>query len=246
MKNILIIGATSAITMACARRWASEGCKFFLVARNREKLEQLSSDLSARGASAVMTYVADLADISQHADMLDSGVGFFGQIDIALIGHGTLSDQKACEKSVELTLQEVVNNGTSVILLLTLLSNIMEKQRCGVLAVISSVAGDRGRKSNYVYGSAKGFVGVFVQGLQHRLARTGVQVTLIKPGPTDTPMTSHLKADGARLATVDEVSKSINDGIRRGKHTIYAPGRWLLIMLIIKSIPSFIFNKLDI
>jgi len=246
MKKILIIGATSAITLACARLWAKQGCEFFLVARNDEKLAQVASDLLSRGANSVTTHIMDSTDFTKFPLMLNQCLRAFHQIDIALIGHGTLSDQVACEQSVDLTYQEILCNGTSVVALMTLLANQFSIQKCGCLAVISSVAGDRGRKSNYVYGSAKGLVGIFTQGLQHRFAKTRVKIVLIKPGPTDTPMTSQLKSKGMKLAGVDTVAQVIVEGVNKGKPVIYAPGKWAFIMLIIRFIPNFIFNKLDI
>ena len=114
------------------------------------------------------------------------------------------------------------------------------------IAIIGSVAGDRGRKSNYVYGAAKGLVTCYVQGLQHRLADTGVRIVLIKPGPTDTPMTANLKGKGAKLAPVEGVAKQIVDGVETGKPIIYAPGKWWLIMMIIRHLPLFVFNKMNI
>ena len=115
----------------------------------------------------------------------------------------------------------------------------------GIVAV-GSVAGDRGRKSNYVYGSAKGLVARYAQGLQHRLAGTGVKVVLIKPGPTNTPMTAHLKQQGAPLATVEDVARLIVKGINQGKPVVYAPGKWAFIMMVIKHLPRVVFNRMDI
>jgi decaprenylphospho-beta-D-erythro-pentofuranosid-2-ulose 2-reductase len=122
----------------------------------------------------------------------------------------------------------------------------MQKANSGTLAIISSVAGDRGRKSNYVYGAAKGLVTRYTQGLQHRLAGTDVKVVLIKPGPTDTPMTVHLKQQGSRLASVEDVAARIVEGIDQAKSLVYAPAKWALIMMIIRHLPNFIFKKLDI
>ena len=122
----------------------------------------------------------------------------------------------------------------------------MEKANHGTIALIGSVAGDRGRKSNYVYGAAKGLVTRYAQGLQHRFAGTGVKVVLIKPGPTDTPMTAHLKNTGAKLASVESVAKLIVDGVEVGKPVVYAPGKWWLIMMIIRHLPAIIFNKINI
>jgi hypothetical protein len=246
MKKVLIIGATSAIAAACARLWAEQGAEFFLVGRNREKLEQTAADLTARGAIAVTRHCMDATDFAAHPAMLDSCLSAMQQIDIALIAHGTLPDQKACEQDAGVALQEFANNGTSVIALLTLLANQFEIQRCGTLAVISSVAGDRGRPSNYLYGTAKAAVSTFCEGLRARLFKAGVHVITIKPGFVDTPMTQGLPLPAALLATPEQVARRIVKGIERKTDTLYTPGFWALIMLIIRSIPQPVFKRLNL
>lgn len=246
MKRVLIIGATSAIATACARLWAAQGSEFFLVARNHEKLEQTAADLKGRGGVRITQYVMDATDTAAHAAMLEQCMSALGQIDIALIAHGTLPDQKACEHDVGVALQELANNSTSVIALLTLLANQFETQRCGSLAVISSVAGDRGRPSNYLYGTAKAAVSTFCEGLRARLFKVGVQVTTIKPGFVDTPMTKGLPLPGPLVATPEQVAQRIVKGIESKADTLYTPGFWALIMLIIKCIPTLIFKRLNL
>jgi len=246
MKRVLIIGATSAIATACARLWAEQGATFFLVARDQEKLEQTAADLRARGAQGVTLHAMDATDLTSHAAMLSSCLSELRQIDIALIAHGTLPDQKACEQDVNVALREFAVNGTSVIALLTLLANQFEEQRCGSLAVISSVAGDRGRPSNYLYGTAKAAVSTFCEGLRARLYKVGVNVTTIKPGFVDTPMTQGLNLPPLLLATPDKVARRIVDGVESKAATLYAPGFWALIMLIIRCIPQAIFKRLSL
>ncbi|MET0125185.1 MAG: SDR family oxidoreductase [Pseudomonas caspiana] len=246
MKRVLIIGATSAIATACARLWANEGSDFFLVARNGDKLEQTAADLKGRGAKVVSLHEMDATDINAHPAMLQSCLRALGQIDVALIAHGTLPDQKVCELDVAVALQEFSNNGTSVIALLTLLANQFETQRCGSLAVISSVAGDRGRPSNYLYGSAKAAVSTFSEGLQARLFKVGVHVLTIKPGFVDTPMTQGLSLPAALLAQPQQVAERIVAGIARKAPTLYTPGFWALIMLVIRSIPQPLFKRLNL
>ncbi|MBX4135789.1 SDR family oxidoreductase [Pseudomonas sp. S5F11] len=246
MKRVLIIGATSAIASACARIWAEESSQFFLVGRNAEKLEQCAADLTARGATAVNVHCMEAADFAAHAVMLESCTAMMRQIDIVLIAHGTLPDQKACEQDVGTALVELANNGTSVIALLTLLANRFETQRCGTLAVISSVAGDRGRPSNYLYGTAKAAVSTFCEGLRARMFKVGVHVITIKPGFVDTPMTQGLALPTALVAKPEQVAKLIVEGINKKKNTIYVPGFWRFIMIIIRSIPVVIFKKINI
>lgn len=246
MKRILIIGATSAIATACARLWAEQGCEFFLVARNTEKLEQVSADLKARGAKAATTYAMDSVDLAAHSAMLDQCMSRLQQIDIALIAHGTLPEQKACEQDVAVAMQEFANNGTSVIALLTLLAMQLETQRCGTLAVISSVAGDRGRPSNYLYGSAKAAVSTFCEGLRARLFKVGAHVIDIRPGFVDTPMTQGLPLPALLVAKPEQVARRILSGIEHKTAVLYAPGFWQLIMRIIRSIPQPLFKRLNL
>ena len=245
MKRVLIIGASSAIAEAAARLWAVQGASLFLVARKADRLQAIAADLSVRGAAKVGTQIMDATDVAAHAAMFDAALAELGGIDIALIAHGTLPDQKACEASVEVALKEIDNNGLSVIALATCLANLMEAQGSGCIAVISSVAGDRGRQSNYVYGAAKGMVTRFLQGLRNRLAKKGVQVLTIKPGFVDTPMTAAFKK-GALWAQPDDVARGILAAIENGKNEVYLPGFWWLIMAIIRHIPEPIFKKLSL
>ncbi|MCL6690563.1 SDR family oxidoreductase [Pseudomonas sp. R3.Fl] len=246
MKNILIVGANSAIATACARTWAAESARFFLVARNAEKLEQVSADLGARGAAEVKTYELDLNHLTDHETMLAKAFDSLGRVDICLIAHGTLPDQAACERDLDLALYELSSNGLSVIALLTRLANRMEEQRTGTIAVISSVAGDRGRPSNYLYGTAKAAVSTFCEGLRARLYKVGVQVLTIKPGFVDTPMTQGLSLPKALLATPGQVARDITQAIDKRCNSIYTPWFWSPIMLLIRNIPTFIFKKIHL
>lgn len=246
MKKVLIIGATSSIAASCARLWAAEGSEFFLVARSADKLQQTAADLEGRGAGVVHQHLMDATDFDAHAPMLAQCMTALGQIDIALVAHGTLPDQQACERDVKVALQEFANNGTSVIALLTVLANQLEIQRCGTLAVISSVAGDRGRPSNYLYGTAKAAVSTFCEGLRARLFKVGVHVITIKPGFVDTPMTQGLPLPALLVARPAEVAKRIVGGISAKVATLYTPGFWALIMLIIRAIPQPVFKRLKL
>ena len=246
MKRILIIGANSAIATACARRWAIQDAAFFLVARNAEQLAQTASDLTARGAKAVGTHCLDATDLAAHPAMLTACLGALREIDIALIAHGTLPDQKTCEQDADLAAKAFATNATSTIALLTLLANQFERQGAGTLAVISSVAGDRGRPSNYVYGAAKAAVSTFCEGLRARLFKAGVHVITIKPGFVDTPMTKDLELPAALVATPDQIARRIVNGVERKTANLYAPAFWAAIMLIIRNIPQPLFKRLNL
>lgn len=244
MKNILIIGATSAIASACARQWATDNAKIYLVARNTEKLSQVSDDLGARGAT-LHNYVLDLNDIEQHNKMLDDCFSTMGTVDVVLIAHGTLPDQGECEVDVSVALEEFRTNGLNVMALLTEIANRMQSQGSGTIAVISSVAGDRGRKSNYLYGAAKGALSIFCSGLRARLLDKGVHVLTIKPGFVDTPMTKELPLPQMLVVSPEKVASDILRAIDKKKDTLYTPWFWRFIMLIIIHLPNFIFKRLN-
>lgn len=246
MKKILIIGATSAIAIACARTWANEKACLFLVARNQSKLQQMADDLSVLGASAVHTCVLDVNDFELHKKVIEECFSVLEKVDIALIAHGTLPNQSDCEQDVDMALDEFSSNGLSVISILTLLANRMERQSTGTIAVISSVAGDRGRPSNYLYGTAKAAVSVFCEGLRARLFKLGIHVMTVKPGFVDTPMTKGLALPGILVSSPEKVAFCIDRGIKRKSNTIYTPYFWAIIMLIIKAIPTTIFKRLSI
>lgn len=246
-QHILIIGASSAIAQACARKWQSGSpARFFLVARDVGKLDQVGADLTARGAEAT-THVMDCTVVVDHAAMLDHCWAVLqGRVDIVLIAHGTLPDQAACEADVQKALQAMSDNATSVIALLTLIANRMANQGQGVVAVISSVAGDRGRPSNYVYGTAKAAVSVFCEGLRARLFKYGVHVLTIKPGFVATPMTEGLPLPGPLVASADRVAGDIVHAVAHRRDVLYTPGFWRLIMLVIRLIPIRIFKRLSL
>ncbi len=241
MKKILIIGATSAIAEHCARLWAARGDALYLVARNQEKLKIIQKDLTVRGAANVGIYTMDLNEYTSHTNMLDEAEKSLDGFDTILIAHGTLSNQKFCEQNVDMALQEIKTNALSTISLLTHIANRFETKKSGTIAVISSVAGDRGRASNYVYGSAKAMVSVFTSGLRQRLYQSNVAVVTIKPGFVDTPMTAKFKK-GFLWAKTTTVAAKIVKAIDQRKSEIYVPPFWKIIMLCIMIIPNNIFR----
>ncbi|MCY1429516.1 putative oxidoreductase [compost metagenome] len=246
MKKILIIGATSAIAVACARIWAGQQARIFLVARNAEKTSQIADDLRARGALEVRSLVLDLNEVPSHEKMLEEVFSVLGKIDTCLIAHGTLPSQADCQQDVDIAIREFSSNGISVISLLTRLANRLERQGEGCIAVISSVAGDRGRPSNYLYGTAKAAVSTFCEGLRARLFKSGVHVLTIKPGFVDTPMTQGLPLPRKLVASPEKVARDITSAIAKRKDTIYTPYFWSIIMLLIRSIPSLLFKRISL
>lgn len=245
MQKVVIIGATSAIAESTARLYAARGAQLFLVARNVARLEDIAADLRTRGAREVFHAPLDVNDVQDHADLIEQIWTSLDYVDVLLVAHGTLPEQALCETSVELALKEFATNGTSTIALLTGVAPRFEAQRKGIIAVISSVAGDRGRQSNYLYGSAKAAVTAFASGLRQRLAKAGVQVLTIKPGFVDTPMTREFKK-GALWAKPDDIARGITRAADRGRNVVYLPGFWLPIMLIIRHIPEFVFKRIKL
>lgn len=245
MRKVLIVGATSAIAEATARRFAERGERLFLIARNGARLSAVAADLRVRGAVAVGEAVADLNDFERHPELIAQARTAMGGLDTILIAHGSLSDQKACERSVEATMRDLQTNFLSAVSLLTHIANDFETQGHGCIAVISSVAGDRGRMSNYVYGTAKGALTIFMQGLRQRLFRAGVQVLTIKPGFVDTPMTREFKK-GLLWVGPDHIARGIVRAIDTNKSVVYLPGFWRGIMAGITAIPERVFVRLSL
>lgn len=246
IKRIAIIGATSSIAEHCARIWAQQApVELILIGRNQGKLAVVASDLLVRSPNSkieiVLTNFTDSTAIQKTVDSLFAT----NPIDIALIAHGTLPPQQDCQDNLTLNYATLEINGISPALYAEAFAKQMSKLDNGSIAIIGSVAGDRGRKSNYVYGAAKGLVTRYAQGLQHRLASTNVHVSLIKPGPTNTPMTAEMKGN-EKFAAPEEVAKLITLGIDAKKAVIYAPAKWQVIMMVVRHLPSFIFNKMNI
>ena len=245
MRKILIIGATSAIAEATARLFAEAGDALYLVGRDKVKLEAVVSDLNVRGASATHSEVLDVLDYERHEAVINAAIDALGGLDVVLIAHGTLPDQKACEHSFDLTRKEFEINALTTISLLTHLANYFEEKRHGTIAVISSVAGDRGRQSNYIYGSAKGAVSIFLQGLRNRLHKSGVSVVTIKPGFVDTPMTLNFKK-GPLWVKPDTVAKAVFKQTFNKSREVYIPFYWRIIMQVIRLIPETLFKRMSL
>jgi decaprenylphospho-beta-D-erythro-pentofuranosid-2-ulose 2-reductase len=246
-RRIVIVGATSAIAEHCARLWVGNGAsELLLVGRDDAKLDRVAADLRVRNPACVVgTRSMDFLEPRAIAEGVEQ-IAASGPIDLVLIAHGSLPDQRICEADLETNASTLAINGSSPVLFAEAFTRAMLRVGRGTIVVIGSVAGDRGRKSNYVYGSAKGMVERYVQGLQHRLAKTDVVVVLVKPGPTDTPMTAHFKRQGVRLASVDAVARGIVASAARRKPVVYVPRKWALIMLVVRHLPRAVFNRMDI
>jgi short-subunit dehydrogenase len=244
-QNILIIGATSGIAEAVARLYAEQGAGLFLVARNKDKLQTVSSDLAARGAKDVQSFVMDANDSDLIPEMLDAAWQAFGIIDVAFIAHGTLPDQQLTETDIPYAITEFRTNAESAIACLVGLAQRFEPQGKGVIAVIGSVAGDRGRGSNYLYGAAKAAIDTYASGLRARLSKRGVHVLTIKPGFVATSMTVGLDLPEKLIATPGSVARDIHRAISKRKDVLYTPWFWNWIMLIIRWIPAIVFKRMN-
>lgn len=230
--------------MEVARLYAEKRAHLFLVARDSAKLEELRQDLVTRGATVAVEQ-CDLTDFARHEELQRKAVENLGGIDVALLAHGTLSDQKQCEHDINSLRREVDINFVSYASLLHGLAGYLESKGTGTIVAISSVAGDRGRQSNYVYGSAKAALSAFLSGLRNRLAPSGVHVVTVKPGFVSTKMTAHLKKN-ALFAEPGSVAKGIVRAVDSKKNVVYLPFFWCPIMMVIKSIPEFIFKRLKL
>jgi decaprenylphospho-beta-D-erythro-pentofuranosid-2-ulose 2-reductase len=244
-KRILVLGATSGIAEACIRLWANRGDSLYLVGRNANRLAVVAADARTRGALQVDLAVTNLDETAAHPEMLAHAINSLGGLDIAFLALGALGDQAEAERNFSTAAQILHTNFTAPASLLTWLANYTAQRHAGTLAVLSSVAGERGRKSNYVYGSSKAGLTAFVDGLRNRIDRDGVRVMTIKPGPVKTAMTEGMKGS-AKFADVDTVASTLVKAIDKGTDVVYVPGIWRIIMGVIRMIPERVFKKLNL
>ena len=240
--RIVILGATSAIAEATARLWAVEGARLVLVARDKDRLEPIAAHLKTLGAAETRLVALDCATADARAE-LTRMVEELGGLDILLLAYGALGDQRALEKDPAAAAQLIQTNFTSAVLWCLAASEILERQRSGALLVIGSVAGDRGRQSNFIYGACKGGLARVVEGIAHKLAPLGARAVVVKPGFVDTPMTAAFEKKGFLWAKPEDVAQIIAQAAQKGGPVVYAPSFWRLVMLIILHIPAAIFHK---
>ncbi|MCX6485285.1 MAG: SDR family NAD(P)-dependent oxidoreductase [Rhodoluna sp.] len=240
--RIVVISATSTIARACVAHWANAGShEFLLVGRSQARLKATESDFAIRFQNSKFSSLEldfhSSSDVQKLIDLLAKK-----PVDLALVAQGSLTEQAEASKELGYLKQQLELNVISAALFAEGLAGLFERQGFGTLGVIGSVAGDRGRAYNYSYGSSKAFLETYAQGLQQRFAKAKVRVSLIKPGPTATPMTSTHKG---KLADPVDVAKVIVAGLAKGRRTIYAPKLWRLIMFVVRAIPFFIFKRLN-
>jgi len=244
IENVVILGATSGIAQPVARLFATGGAALLLAGRDAAKLNAVAEDLRVRGARRVETFVIDFDDIGRH-DAVVAAAQALGRIDAVLIAFGTLPDQDAIDRDPAAQIREFQTNATSVISLGARFANALEDAKGGMLAVIGSVAGDRGRRSNYVYGAAKAAIHAWFEGLRGRLSPAGVKVLVIKPGWVDTPMTARFRKNFL-YASADSAAAAIHRAMIHGREELYVPRFWRWIMLAIRALPVAAMKRLPI
>lgn len=240
MTRVLVLGATSAIAQQVARLYAARGATLFLVARNEERLAAVANDLRVRGA-AVTTAVADLDDPDRHDEILDRAA----PLEVVLLAHGVLGDAHETERDPAAAAAVLRTNLVGPVSLLTRAAQRLEAQRRGCIVALSSVAGDRGRASNAVYGASKAGLAAFLSGLRNRLHASGVRVVTVKPGFVDTPMTAGLPKNPL-YSPPERVAKDLVRAVDRGRDVVYTPWWWRIVMLAVRLVPERIFKRLSL
>jgi len=248
--NILVLGGYSSIAEATCKKFLAESTEqqvsFDLVGRNQQALSIVSQDLVSRGALSVETIEQDFTDLESTSLLMEKLTITEKQYDVTIIAHGVLPDQSDIESDLPGILKGINVNALSYIIALFYIERQLAKQNSGTIIVLSSVAGDRGRASNYVYGAAKGMVSLYTQGVRNKVSKSGIHLMTVKPGFVKSNMTSHLDTDGLLWATPDKIASDIYNGFLKKKDVIYTPWFWRYIMMIIKLIPERIFKNLSI
>lgn len=244
-KRIVILGAASAIAEATARLWAAEGARFALVARDLGRLETIAANLKTLGAAETHVFACDCATVDAREEFAKI-VAALGGVDIALLAYGTLGEQQELETDPKAVADLIRTNFSSAVAWCLEITALLERQRAGVLIAIGSVAGDRGRRSNFIYGACKGGLARLVEGIAHKLAPLDARAVIVKPGFVDTPMTAGFEKKGLLWAKPEAVAAAIVKAAQEGGPVVYAPPFWRFIMLVIRHLPVVVFNKLNI
>lgn len=247
-ERILLVGASSAIAQELARKLCQRGCHLVLAGRDADELESIATDLRIRYQSTVHIEPFDALQFTEHANFVERCVSLFEQpLDGVVICYGTMHDQQQAQTDWNLTDQMIQTNFTSVVSLMNLLAEYFVQQKAGYLAAISSVAGDRGRQSNYLYGSTKAALSAYLQGLRNRLYTKGVHVLTIKPGMVDTPMTDGLvNPDSFLVSSPQQVARDIDRALQSQKNILYTPRKWWWVMCVIRWLPEQVFKRLKL
>jgi short-subunit dehydrogenase len=243
MKNVLILGATSDMAQAIARRFAAAGWGLTLAARNRELLEPVASDLRIRSEAEIHALEFDATDFSAHRQFYES---LEAEPDVVISVFGYMGDQHQARLDLDEVRKTIDVNYTGAVSILNVVANDFEQRGQGAIVGISSVAGDRGRQSNYIYGSAKAGFTAYLSGLRNRMAKSGVHVMTVKPGFCRTKMTENLDLPAALTAEPEHVARAVFQGVQKKRNVVYTLWMWRWIMMVIRHIPEFIFKKLSL
>jgi short-subunit dehydrogenase len=246
VSRIAIFGATSAIARAAGREWADRGHELCLVGRDRERADALAADLTVRGARRAVVVIADAARTEgQEAMLAEVEHSLAGPVEIALIAFGTLPDPAQTERDVDAAIESLRVNFVGAAALLARLAARMEVAGGGTIAVISSVAGDRGRGSNPFYGAAKSGLSAIASGIRNRYSKRGVHVVTVKPGFVETPMTAHL-VPNPLFAKPEQIGRGIVRAVDARRDVVYLPWFWRWIMLVVRLVPERVFKRLTL
>lgn len=243
MSYVLIIGAKSDIAKATAREYAKNGYDLYLAGRNIDELQEFQNDIKIRSNVDVELKEFDIVDFSSHEEFYTSLK--YKPLGVIVVA-GYMAEQKSCEKDFRRTLNTINVNYTGAVSILNIIASDMEKNKNGFIVGVSSVAGDRGRKANYIYGSSKAAFSTYLSGLRNRLFESNVKVLTVKPGFVNTKMTQGLGLPEKLTAEASSVAQDIYTAQQKGKDVLYTKGVWRFIMLIIKYIPESIFKKMSI
>lgn len=242
-ENVLILGATSDMAVAMARQLAKEGYSLTLAGRSMERLSMLEGDLRVRFKVMVSSVLLDARDFHSHE-------AFYASLpekpDIVICVIGVLGDQEVAQREWEHCHEIIDANYTGAVSILNVVANDFERRRRGMIIGISSVAGERGRQSNYIYGSAKAAFTAYLSGLRNRLFKAGVHVMTVKPGFVKTRMIENMDTPALLTATPQQVAQRISNAIRRRKDVVYVLPVWGLVMFVIRCIPEMIFKRLKL
>jgi len=243
MSYVLIVGAKSDIAKEVARVYTKNGYDLYLAARNADELEEFAEDVRVRGGKSVELKELDVTAFDTHESFYDS-------LDEKPLGvvvvSGYMPEQHEAQKDFSKSLNAINTNYTGAVSLLNIIANDMEDKRRGFIVGVSSVAGDRGRKANYIYGSAKAAFSAYLSGLRNRLHESGVSVLTVKPGFVATKMTENLDLPEKLTAQPSDVALDIFNAQQKGKNVLYTKWIWRYVMLIIGAIPEFMFKKMSI
>jgi decaprenylphospho-beta-D-erythro-pentofuranosid-2-ulose 2-reductase len=243
VRKVVVFGATSAMAQQTVRLLAAANAELFLVGRDQDRLAAVAADALVRGAALADQAAADLDDTSRFDDLVASAFGRLGRVDLVIVAQGLLGDSRGCERDRALAARVLQSNFTAPALLLERVAARLADQGSGTIVAITSVAGDRGRQSNYVYGAAKGGLAIYLAGLRNRLFRHGVHVVTVKPGLVDTPMTAGVPKNRL-FAPPSAVAVAILRAVQRRADVVYVPAFWRTVMWLVRLVPERVFKRM--